>query len=138
MTENPASDEAREHHDPARPYLLTACALVTIEAVALFGIAITEIASTSSERIGLGVSTAVFFVLIGLGLGVAAYGLWRRIRWARGPVVFVQLIQLGLAWNVRDEQLIAVVLLAVAVVVLAAVLAPAATAALTDDHDLSA
>lgn len=121
----------------ARPYLLVACSVVALEAVALLILAGFELAATESDRAGLGVSTAIFFVVIGVGLGWFAICLWRRASWARGPVVFAQLVQLGLAWNFREvsPRVIAIALLLTAVVTLAAVLAPATTAALTDDPE---
>ncbi|MGH3358681.1 MAG: hypothetical protein ACRDO7_07740 [Nocardioidaceae bacterium] len=123
--------------DSARPYLAVACILVAIEGCALLGMAVAELTAVAPDRVGLGVSTAIFFLLIGIGLCGAAYGLWRRVTWARGPVVFAQLIALGLAWSFRDvsPRAIAAALLVVAIAVLVAVLAPATTAALTDDPE---
>lgn len=104
-----------------------AAALVGVEALALLAYAAAEAASVSAGRAALGVSTAVFFCLCGLGLGLAARGLLRREAWSRGPVVFSQLVQLGVAWNLRGTQFwpVALALATVAAVVLAAVLVPA-------------
>ncbi|MCO5310957.1 MAG: hypothetical protein M9891_17025, partial [Austwickia sp.] len=58
-----------------------------------------------------------------------------RHSWARSPVVFAQLVQLGLAWNFWGGSTgwVAGLLAAVAVVVLVAVMMPASTAALAPD-----
>lgn len=129
------SEPVDKSADPARPYLAIASILVLLEGLAVLGMAVAELADIAGDRVGLGVSTAVFFVLVGAGLCAASYGLWRRVSWARGPIVFAQLVQLGLAWSFRDVSppAIAGVLLVVALGVLVCILAPATTAALTDD-----
>lgn len=96
-------------------------------------LAVLELAHVSSERMSLGVSTAVFFAAYGVVLVLCAWALSRRHGWARGPVLLTQLIQLGLAWNLRDLVLVAVVLLVAALVVLAGMLHPASIEALADD-----
>lgn len=124
-----------ETPDPARTYLWTAASLVLLEGLALLVLAVAELTSVSAERVGLGVSTAVFFLVLGGGLCAAAYGLVRRVSWSRGPVVFAQLIQLGMAWSLRDVAPLAVVmaLAVVALAVLGCIVAPATTASLADD-----
>jgi hypothetical protein len=107
--------------------------LVVVQAVVLLGLAVMETASVSSQRQGLGVSTAVFFAVYGVVLAASAWGLWRRAGWARGPVLITQLIVLGLAWNLRDDVLVALGLAACAGVVLAGMLHPATIAALDRD-----
>jgi hypothetical protein len=59
-------------------------------------------------------------------------------RWARGPVVMAQLIQLGLAWNFRDvwTVLLPLSLALVALVVIAGLLHPATTQVLEEDARL--
>lgn len=105
---------------------------MAVEAVALLGYGIAELASVTSGRAALGISTAVFFSLCAGGLCLAARGLLCRASWSRGPVVFAQLVQLGIAWNLRGAQLwpVAAGLAVVAAVVIMAVLAPATTRAL--------
>lgn len=118
---------------PAAPHWLRiAAALVAVEAVGLLAYAVAEAASISSGRAALGLSTAVFFGVYALGLCLAARGLLRRASWSRGPVVFSQLVQLGVAWNLRSTEVwpVAVGLATLAAVVLTAVLAPATTRAL--------
>lgn len=130
--ENPAGDGARPDPAPARPYLLIGCVVVAVEALTLIILGVAEILSVEGDRAGLGVSTAVFFLVIGGGLAWCVRGLWRRASWVRGPVVLAQLIALGLAWNFRtvSPKVIAIGLLIVGLVGLVAILSPATTAAL--------
>ena len=141
MSEQSPADDAERHREvirSARPYLLAGCVVVGLEAIALFALGIGEILSTEAERAGLGVSTAVFFVVIGAGLSACMIGLLRHSSWARGPAVLSQFIALGLAWNFRDvsPKIIAVSLLAVAIVGLVGLFAPATTAVLNPEEDL--
>ena len=113
--------------------LTVAASLVAVQGALLLAFAAIEVFSVSSERIALGVSTAGFFLLYGAALLVCAAALTRRQGWTRGPVLITQLIQLGLAWNVRDYALVAVLLATAAALVLAGLLHPASVEALSDD-----
>ncbi|MBA2638427.1 MAG: hypothetical protein H0U77_00205 [Nocardioidaceae bacterium] len=111
---------------------LAAC-LVAVEALALLSVAAGELLAVTPGRIGLGVSTALFFMACALGLGYAASGVWRVLGWSRGPVVVAQLLLLGVAVSTRDSlPWWAVGLAGWALAVLALVLRPAATRALAD------
>ena len=131
-------DDADEGKDAAGAYLLVASLVVGLQALSLLVLTVAEALSANGDRLGLAISTAVFFAAIGLGLGACAVALLRRSSWARGPVVLAQLISLGLAWNLRElsPPVIAIVLLVMAIVALAALLAPATTAALSTDDRL--
>ena len=107
------------------PPLTVAASLVAVQATVLVGLAVMELASVSSERMSMGVSTAVFFLAYGTVLGLCAWSLTQQRGWTRGPVLITQLIQLGLAWNLRDVPLVAVALAVTAAVVLAGMLHPA-------------
>jgi hypothetical protein len=115
-----------------------AAALVALEAVLLLVLAVLELANLRSVRLTMGVTTTVFFLVAAAGLAWCAWSLWRARRWARGPVVMAQLIQLGLAWNFRDEPttLIAVGLAVVGLVVIAGLFHPATTQVLEEDARL--
>ena len=65
----------------------------------------------------------------------AARALLGRRRWARAPVVVVQLIMLPVGWSFRGGQTtwVAVIMIVVALLTLLAVLHPASTRALLDD-----
>jgi hypothetical protein len=113
--------------------LTVAASLVAIQGALLLTFAVLELVSISSERLSLGVSTSVFFAIYGAALLLCAWALTRQQGWARGPVLLTQLIQLGLAWNLRDVTLVAVLLTVAALVVLAGMLHPSSIEALSDD-----
>lgn len=115
--------------------LALAAVLVAAEALALLVLGGSVLASISGVRVVLDVTTALFFLAYAAGLLISAVGLWRHRPWSRGPVVFAQLIQLGVAWSFFSGSTppLAAVLLVVAVTVLALVLAPASTRALHGD-----
>lgn len=119
---------------PGNPPPLTAAAsLATVQAVVLLILAVLESANLDDERRSLGLSTTVFFAAYGVVLLGAAWGLARRAGWARGPVLITQLIMLGLAWNLREHVLVAVVLVVAALIVLAGMLHPDTIEALDRD-----
>jgi hypothetical protein len=117
------------------PPLAVAAALVAVEALLLLVLAVLELANLRSIRLTMGLTTTVFFLVAAAGLAWCAWSLWRGRRWARGPVVMAQLIQLGLAWNFRDAPttLVAVGLAVAGLVVIAGLLHPATTQLLEDD-----
>jgi hypothetical protein len=104
------------------PPLTVAASLAAVQGLVLLILAVLELASVSSDRPGVAVSTAVFFAAYGAVLTGAAWALWRRHGWARGPVLITQLIVLGLAWNLREQVLAAVGLAVLGLVVIAAVI----------------
>jgi hypothetical protein len=106
--------------------------VVALEALALLVVAGVELASLDGSRVGLGVTTAVFFAACGLGLGTAGRGLWRAEAWSRGPVVAAQLLVLGVAWSTRSVPVIAGVLAVSGLSVLVLVLSRAGTEALSE------
>ena len=112
-----------------------AAALVALEALVLLVLAVLELANLRSIRLTMGVTTTVFFLAAAAGLAWAAWSLWKARRWARGPVVMAQLIQLGLAWNFRDAPttLWAIGLAVAGIVVIAGLLHPATTQVLEGD-----
>jgi hypothetical protein len=112
--------------------LTVAASLVAIQGALLLAVAVLELVSISSERLALGVSTTVFFAVYGAALLLCAWALTRRQGWPRGPVLLTQLIQLGLAWNLREVALAAVLLTVAAVIVLAGMLHPSSIEALSD------
>ncbi len=119
------------------PPLTVAASLVALEGVLLVLLAMVEVSTTSSARVTMGVTTAVFFAAYGAGLLVCAWQLTRRASWARSPVVLAQLIQLGLAWSFRGGATtwVAIALAVVALVVVAGVLHPDSIEALADEPD---
>ncbi len=118
---------------PAPPPLTVAASLVAVEGFVLLALAVAEVADLDPDRRAMGLSTAGFFAAYGVLLLVAAWGLWRRAGWSRGPALITQLIWLGLAWNIREHVGAAIALAVVAVVVLAGVLHPDSIEALTGE-----
>jgi hypothetical protein len=111
--------------DDNPPPLTVAASLVAVQGFVLLALAVLELVNASSERLSLGVSAAVFFLVYGGLLLFCAWALTQQQGWTRGPVLITQLIQLGLAWNLRDLPLVAVALALTAAVVLAGMLHPA-------------
>ena len=120
-----------EHPAP----LVVAASLVAVEGVVLVALAILELASLSSQRLTMGVTTAGFFAGYGAALLLFAWSVRQGRSWARSPIVLAQLIQLGIAWSFRggDTTLVAVALAVVALVVVVGLLHPASIDALDDD-----
>ena len=118
--------------DDNPPPLTVAASLVAVQGFVLVALAVLELVNASSERLSLGVSTAVFFLVYGGLLLLCAWALTQQQGWTRGPVLITQLIQLGLAWNLRDLPLVAVALALTAAVVLAGMLHPATLKALQE------
>jgi uncharacterized membrane protein len=112
--------------------LRLAVGLVGLEVLALVLQGLYQVGVLTSERATMGVTTAVFFVVYGAGLGAIDLQLLRLRSWARAPVVLAQLIQLLVAWSFRGggTTLVATLLAVVAVLVLVGVFHPASTAGL--------
>jgi hypothetical protein len=125
------NDRRIDHPAP----LVVAASLVVVEGIVLLLLAVLELASLSSQRLTMGVTTAGFFVLYGAALLLLAWSVHRGRSWARSPIVLAQLIQLGVAWSFRggDTTLVAVGLAVVAVTVVVGLLHPASIEALADD-----
>ena len=114
------------------PYLVVGAGLALLEGLVLLVYAVLEIAHATSGRVGLAVTTSVFFALLGGALVVCAYGLWQVSSWARSPVVVVQLITLLTSWSFvgGETTVVAVVLAAVSVATLFCLLHPRSIRAL--------
>ncbi|WP_296607536.1 hypothetical protein [Nocardioides sp.] len=117
--------------------LIVAASLVAIEGLLLVGYAVLELASVSSDRVAVAVTTGVFFAAYGVLLLASARAITRGESWGRSPIVLAQLIQLGVAWSFRgaDTTLVALTLAVVALVVLAGLFAPSSIDALSDGEE---
>ena len=113
--------------------LLLAAVLAGVEGVFFLGYAALEVALTSTDRLLMAGTTALFFAAYGAGLVVCAWGVTDRRAWARSPILLAQLIQLAIAWQFLGggTTVVAVVLAVLAVVGIGGLLAPASTATLT-------
>ena len=116
--------------------LVVAASLVAVEGLLLIAFAVLELANLDSDRLTMGATTSLFFLVYGAGLLLCAWALSRRQSWARSPVVLTQLIQLGMAYSFwgGDTTLVAIGIAVVAVVVLVGVFHPASLDALAP-HD---
>lgn len=129
-----------DERDPTRPDdvptpLRAAAGLVLVEGLCTVMFGVVEGASTDSDRLALGLTSAVFFVAYGIALGGCAWGMWRLRPWSRSPAVLAQLIFLGLAWNVRSSAWpLALLAAVVAAMVLAGVLHPRSMEALNREE----
>jgi hypothetical protein len=125
------NDRRTDHPAP----LVVAASLVAVEGLVLLLLAVLELASLSSQRLTMGVTTTGFFAVYGGALLLLAWSVHRGRSWARSPIVLSPLIPLGLAWSFRggDTTLVAVALAVVAVIVVAGLLHPASIEALADD-----
>ena len=119
------------------PPLQVAAALAGVEAGALLLQGITLVPALEGQRMAMGLTTVVFFLAYGAGLAWCAVQLRRRRSWARSPVVFAQLIQLGVASSFWGGQTtyVAVALGLVALIVLAGVFHPQSLRALDNAPD---
>ena len=117
--------------------LIVAASLVAIEGLLLVGYAVLELASVSSDRVAVAVTTSVFCAAYGVLLLASARAITRGESWGRSPIVLAQLIQLGVAWSFRgaDTTLVAITLAVVALVVLAGLFAPSSIDALSDGEE---
>lgn len=118
------------HGTPAP--LAVAAGLTFVEGILTFIFGVGEAVSIDSDRLAMGLTTAVFFTAYGATLLVCAWGMNTVRAWSRGPVLLAQLIWLGLAWNFRSGETlpIAIVLVVSAVIVLAGLLHPRSIEAL--------
>ena len=117
--------------------LVVAASLVAVEGILLLGYAVLELASISSDRLAVALTTGLFFALYGAVLLACAWAVTRGRSWARSPIVLTQLIQLGVAWSFRggDTTVVAVAMAVVAAVVLVGMLLPSSIDALSDRDD---
>jgi hypothetical protein len=115
--------------------LLVAAGLVLLQAVVLVVCAVLALANLGGVA-GLGVSSAIFFLVCAAALALCAWGLIQRQSWARAPIVLAELIELGLAWDARhDSAWLSIVLAVLAVVGLVSIFHPASMQALSPDQE---
>ncbi|MFC0626846.1 hypothetical protein [Kribbella deserti] len=115
--------------------LKVAAGIVAAEGALAIVMGVLEAFTINADRLVLGLTTAVFLLLYGAGLVVVARGLARAATWSRGPAVFAQLIQLGVAWSFwgGSTRWVAVLLAVSGVAVLVAIFQKASLDALVDD-----
>jgi hypothetical protein len=116
------------------PPLVVALSLAGLEGLLVLAYGVLEAANVHTDRAAMGVTTAVFFVLLGGAVVACAWLVAHGRAAARSPVIVVQVIVLGLAWDLRGgaSTWVAVGLALVAAVVLVGLLHPDSIAAFTD------
>ena len=131
-TPEPTADAARATRTAPPVPLRVVVAVVVVQGLVMVGLAAAELASFNSARLEMGVTTTLFFAAAGVVLWGCAWALWHLRTWGRGPVLVAQLVQLGLAWNLRDGQFLwlAVLMALVAAVALVCLLHKQSIAAL--------
>jgi hypothetical protein len=130
-----ASSPDSTAHEPGRraPLPLTlAATLAAVEAVALVVEGLSLLPVMDQDRLTMGVTSLLFFLIYGGALAFCAWQLQRLRSWARAPVVLAQLIQImvGASFWGGSTTPLAVVIIAVAVVTLVGIFHPASLAAL--------
>ena len=114
--------------------LLVAASLAGLEGLLVLTYAVVLAADIHADRAAMGVTTSLFFALLAGMLIVCAWYVAQARTWARSPIVVVQVMALGLAWNFLggDTTWLSVLLAVAAVVVLVGLLHPASIEALSD------
>jgi hypothetical protein len=117
--------------------LTLAAALAALEGLVALGFGVAEILQVRLFRAVVGVGVSIFMVGFAVLLGAAARGLLHARRWARAPVVVVQLILLPVGWSFRGAPTTAVsaAMIIAALLTLVLVLHPRSTRALVVDED---
>jgi hypothetical protein len=120
---------------PPRP-LLGAAVLVGLQGLVLCVFAALEVVAVDRGRVTLAITTGLFFLALGTGLGLCAWGLSRVRSWARGPVVAAELVGVLLSFSFWGGETtpVAVVILLVSLGALVGVLHPSSTQALASDE----
>jgi hypothetical protein len=117
--------------------LVVAASLAGLEGLLVLAYAAVLASDIHSDRVAMGVTTSLFFgLLAGVMIACAWYVVQGRT-WARSPIVVIQVMALGLAWNFLGGSTtwVSVALAVVAVVVLVGLLHPASIEALSDSRD---
>jgi hypothetical protein len=116
----------------ARRLLLTAAAVVWAESIVFGVLVVLDVADLSGDRLGFGIGSGVLLTIYGAGQAWAVWRVTLGDAWARSPVVVTQLIQLLLAWNLRnsDSKWVGALMGVAAVIALVCLLAPPVTRAL--------
>lgn len=120
-----------------RPVTLTlAAVLAGLEGLVALGFGVVEVGQVRLFRAVVGVGVALLMFGFAVLLLLAARALLRRRRWARAPVVVVQLILVPVGWSFRGGQTtwVAVTMIVVALLTLVTILHPRSTQALVPDE----
>jgi hypothetical protein len=122
---------------PVPPPLLVAASLTGLEGLMVLAYAVVLAYDIHADRVAMGVTTSLFFALVAGLLVACSWFVVRARSWARSPIVVVQVMALGLAWNFLGGSTtwVSVVLAVLAVLVLVGLLHPASVEALSEHRD---
>lgn len=116
------------------PTLRTAAALLAVEALGILVIGGWLLVGTLTEGgdgLAIGLSSALFMIVAGVGVGLLSIGVLRARAWSRGPVTLVQFLQLPIGWQFLAEPTTpaGMTAVAMAIVVLVLMFLPSSTRA---------
>jgi hypothetical protein len=113
--------------------------LAGLEGLAALAFGVAEIFQVRLVRAVVGVGVAAFMIGFAVLLLAAGHGLLRGRRWARAPIVVVQLIMIPVGWGFRAAPTtwVAVTMIAVSLLTLVLILHPASTKALVVEDEAS-
>lgn len=99
----------------------------------LYGLSL--VPSIEGEKLAMGATSLLFFLVYGCFLGFCAWQLYQLHSWARAPMVLAQLIQIlvGASFWGGSTTIISIIAVAVALLTLAGVFHPASLAAVEGD-----
>ncbi|GAB2987953.1 hypothetical protein [Nocardioides montaniterrae] len=121
---------------PSAPLpLLGAAAIAALEGVAMIIGAVITVATVEKGHGEIAAGIAVAFTAYGVLMIAGGVGLVRLRTWARGPVLFSQLVVLLTAWGSRHVPLAAVALAIAGVAAIACLVHPASIAAIEGSRD---
>ena len=127
----PAAEAPRKAPLP----LLGAALVAVLEGVAMVVGAVINLVDIEPGHRSLAIGIAVVFTAYAVLLILAGIGLVRLRTWARGPVLFSQLVVLLTAWGSRHVPLAAVALAVAGVAAIAGLVHPSSIAALEASRD---
>jgi hypothetical protein len=121
------------------PQLVGAAAVAVLEGLAALGFGVAEIFQVRLFRAVVGVGVAAFMIGFAALLFAAAGALLRTRRWARAPIVVVQLIMLPVGWSYRGAPTtwVAVAMVVASLLTLVLLLHPRSTRALVVQDEAS-
>jgi hypothetical protein len=89
------------------PQLILVASVVTAQGAALLAWGLYELVELQGDEASnrdVAVGSMAYFLTLAVLVLLIALGLWRRRRWLYGAAVFIELIALGLTWEMLTER----------------------------------